>query len=98
MASATADAPSQQKLARRHDFPPVIAGASNLRNLCARSLRASRGGGGAAGGQAASGFCDPCGRIVLLSQVTSFAFSVIATIATLTRLQIRENTNAVCQL
>jgi len=32
--------------------------------------------------------CDPCGRTVLLSHVTLFAFSVIATLPTLTRPQI----------
>jgi len=53
---------------------------------------------GGAGGQAPSGPCDPCGRTVLLSHVTPFAFSVIATLATLTRLQIPEDTNADCHL
>jgi len=43
---------------------------------------------GGAGGQAPSGPCDPCGRTVLLSRVTLFAFSVIATLPTLTRPQI----------
>jgi len=41
--------------------------------------------GGGAGGQAPSGPCDPCGRAVLFSHVTLFAFSVIATLPTLTR-------------
>jgi len=53
---------------------------------------------GGAGGQAPSGPCDPCGRTVLLSHVTSFAYSVIAPLATLTRLQIPEDTNADCHL
>jgi len=53
---------------------------------------------GGAGGQAPSGPCDPCGRTVLLSRVTLFAFSVILTLATLTRPQIPEDTNAGCHL
>jgi len=40
---------------------------------------------GGARGQALSGLCDPCGKTVLLSHETSFACSVIATLATLTR-------------
>ena len=35
-----------------------------------------------------SGLCDPCGTTVLLSHVTPFACSVIATLPTLTRPQI----------
>jgi len=42
--------------------------------------------------------CDPCGGTVLLSHVTSFAFSVIATLPTLTRPQIPEDTNTDCHL
>jgi len=53
---------------------------------------------GAAGRQALSGPCDPCGGTVLLSHVTSFALSVIATLLTLTRPQIPEDTNADCHL
>jgi len=53
---------------------------------------------GGAGGQALSGPCDPCGRTVLLSRVTLFAFSVIATLPTLTRPQIPEDRNAYCHL
>jgi len=53
---------------------------------------------GGAGGQAPSGPCDLCGRTVLLSRVTLFAFSVIATLQTLTRPQIPEDTNADCHL
>jgi len=53
---------------------------------------------GEAGGQAPSGPSDPCGRTVLLSHVTPFAFSVIATLPTLTRPQIPEDTNADCHL
>jgi len=50
------------------------------------------------GRQAPSGPCDPFGRTVLLSHVTLFAFSVIVTLPTLTRPQIREDTNADCHL
>jgi len=53
----------------------------------------SSGRWGGAGGQAP---CDPCGRTVLLSHVTLFAFSVIATLPTLTRPQIPEDTNVDC--
>jgi len=60
-----------------------------------KSLRAvaarNSGRWGGTGGQAPSGPCDPCGRTVLFSHVFSFAFSVIATLATLTRLQIPED-------
>jgi len=38
--------PPQQKPARRHDHPRVIAGASNPGRRCAQSPRATRGGGG----------------------------------------------------
>jgi len=50
---------------------------------------------GRAGGQPPPRPCDRCGRRVLLSHVTLFAFSVITT---LTRPQIPENTNADCHL
>jgi len=53
---------------------------------------------GGVGGRAPSEPCDPCGRAVPLSNVTLFAFSVIATLPTLTRPQIPEDTNADCQL
>jgi len=69
MALETADVPPQQKPARRHDHPRVIAGSSNPESRCTWSPRATRGGGGGAGGQAPSGPCDPCGRTVLLSRV-----------------------------
>jgi len=49
-------------------------------------------------GQAPSGPSDPCVRTVLLSHVTPFAFSVIATLPTLTRPQIPEDKNADCHL
>jgi len=61
-----------------------------LRAVAARNS----GRWGRAGGQAPSGPCDPCGRTVLLSHVTVFAFGVIATLRTLTRPQIPEDTNA----
>jgi len=51
-----------------------------------------------AGGQAPSEPYDLCGRTVLLSHVISFAFSVIATLPSLTRPQIPEDTNADCHL
>jgi len=41
-----ADGPPQQKPARRHNHPRVIAGAFNPRSRCARSPRPTRGGGG----------------------------------------------------
>jgi len=96
MESATANAPPQQKPARWHDHPQVIVGALNPRSRCARAVAARNSGRwGGAGGQAP---CDPCGTTVLLSHLTLFAFSVIATLPTLTRSQIPENTNADCHL
>ena len=53
---------------------------------------------GGARGQAPSGPCDPGGKKVLLCRVTLFAFSVIATLPTLRRPQIPEDTNAACHL
>jgi len=46
MALETADVPPQQKPARRHDHPRVIAGASNPGSRCTLSPRATQGGGG----------------------------------------------------
>jgi len=67
-----------------------------------KSLRAvaprNSGRWGGAGGLAPSEPYDPWGRTVLLSLVTPFAFSVIATLPTLTRPQIPEDTNADCHL
>jgi len=67
-----------------------------------KSLRAvavrNSGRWGGAGGPAPSGPCDPCGRTVLLRRVAPFAFSVIASLATLTRPQIPEDTNVECHL
>jgi len=51
-----------------------------------------------AGGLPPPGPCEPCGRTVLLSHVTLFHFSVIATLPTLTRPQLAEDTNADCHL
>jgi len=69
MVLKTADVPPQEKPARMHDHPRVIAGAPNPGSRCTRSPRATRGGAGGAGGQAPSGPCDLCGRTVLLSRV-----------------------------
>jgi len=66
----------------------------SLRAVAARNS----GRWGLAGEQASPGLCDPCGRTVLLSRLTLFAFSVIATLPTPTRPQIPEDTNADCQL
>jgi len=67
-----------------------------------KSLRAvaarNSGRWGGAGGQAPSGPYDPCVGAVLLSHVTPFAFSVIATLPTLTRPQIPEDASADCHL
>jgi len=54
----------------------------SLRAVAAHNSGRWRG----AGGQAPSGLCDTCGRTVLLSHVTPFAFGVIATLPTSTRL------------
>jgi len=60
-----------------------------------RTIAAPNSGrSGGAGGQALSRPCDFSGRTVLLSHVTPFAFSVIPTVASLTRLHILEDTNA----
>ena len=66
--------------------------------VAARGHRAQLGAVEGARGQAPSGPSDPCGSTVLLSHVTPFAFSVIATLPTLTRPQIPEDTNADCHL
>jgi len=49
MASATADAPRQQKTARMHDYRRVIVGSSSPGSRCARSPRATQGGRGGTG-------------------------------------------------
>jgi len=51
MASDLSDEPLQQKPASRHDHPRVIVGALNPRSRCARSPRATRGGGVGLGGR-----------------------------------------------
>jgi len=70
----------------------------NLGSCCAPSPGATRGCGGGQGGRCCPGPCDPCGRAVFFSHVTQFAFSVTATLPTLTRPQIPEDTNAECHL
>jgi len=77
------------RAARWRQQPPEVV---------ARGHRAQLGAVEGARGQAPSGSSDPCGRTVLLSHVTPFVFSVIATLPTLTRPQIPENTNADCHL
>jgi len=76
---------------------PAVAQARSPAGHCGRvepwkSLRAvaprSLGLWGEAGGQAPTEPYDPCGWTVLLSLVTPFAFSVIATLPTLKRPQI----------
>ena len=71
----------------------------SLRAVAASNVaRCNAGQLGGAGGQAPSGPCDTCGRTVLLSHIHPFAFSVIATLPTLTRPQIPEDTNADCHI
>ena len=67
-------------------------------DVAARGHRTQLGAVEGARGQALSGPSDPCGRTVLLSHVTPFVFSVIATLPTLTGPQIPEDTNAGCHL
>jgi len=66
MASEIADEPPQQKPARRHDDPRVIAGTSKPESRCARSPGATRGGRQGQGGRRplapaapAAGWCAP---------------------------------------
>jgi len=89
-AATEAGAQARSPAGHRGRFEPL----KSLRAVAARSS----GRWGGAGVQALSGPCDPCDRTVLLSQVILLAFSVIATLATLTRLQIPEDTNADCHL
>jgi len=86
--AAAIEAGAQARLpaGRRGRFEPL----KSLRAVAARDS----GRWGGVGGQAPSGPCDPCGRMVLLSQVTTFDFRVIATLATLTRPQIPESTTS----
>jgi len=77
----------------------TITRGSSWARQAPKSLRAvaarNSGRWGGAGGQTP---CDPCGRTVLLSHVTIFAFSVMATLPTLTRLQLLEETKTDCHL
>jgi len=86
-AATEAGAQARSLAGHRGRFDP----RKSLRGVAARNS----GRWGGAGGQAPSEPCDPCGRTVLLSHVTPFAVIVIAT---LTRLQIPEDTNAACRL
>jgi len=95
----------QQPLTRRRNgrrrAGTIVRGWSWARQaleVAARGHRAQLGAVEGARGQAPSGPCDPGGRTVLLSHVTTFVFSVIATLPTLTRPQIPEDTNADCHL
>ena len=89
-AATAAGAQARSPAGHRGRVEPRIS----LRAVAARNT----GRWGGVGGQAPSGPCDPCGRTVLLSRITLFAFSVIATLPTLTRPQIPEDTNADCHL
>jgi len=82
-ATTEAGAQARSPAVHRGRFEPQ----KSLRAVAARNS----GRWGEAGGQAPSGLSDPCGRTVLLSHVTLFAFSVIATLSTLTRPQISED-------
>ena len=70
--------------------------AGRTPEVAARGRRAQLGARW--GGEGRQAACDPCSRTVLLSHLTLFAFSVIATLPTLTRSQIPEDTNADCHL
>jgi len=99
-ALAEATEASENWVATRFPTDHCISNTSlwSFRNDCVM-LRPRRAGlSRRVGGQAPSGPCDPCGRTVLLSHVTLFAFSVIATLPTSTRPQIPEDTNADCHL
>jgi len=85
-AAAKAGAQARSQAGHRGRVEP----RKSLRAVYGRNSGRWRG----AAGQAPSGPCDPCGRTVLLSHGTSFAFSVIATFPTLTRPQIAEDTIA----
>jgi len=98
MALEAADVPPQQKPARRHDHLRVIAVASSPRKSLHAVTARSLGRWGVTGGQAPSSQRAPCGRTIVLSHASLFAFSVMATLSTLTRPQISEDTNADCNL
>jgi len=87
-AATEAGAQSRSPAGHRGRFEP----RKSLRAVAGRN--SARWGG--AEGQAPPGPCDPSGGTVLLMHVTLFAFSVIATLPTLTRPQIPEETNADC--
>jgi len=89
-AATEAGAQARSPAGHRGRFEP----RKSLRAVAARNS----GRRGRAEGQAQSGSSDPCGRTVLLSHVTLFAFGVIATFPTLTRPQTPEDTNADCHL
>jgi len=93
--------PPMRRRNRRRRAGTITRGSSWARRtpqVAARGHRAQLGAVEGARGQALSGPSDPCGRTVLLSHVTLFAFSVIATLPTLTRPQIPEDPNADCHL
>jgi len=93
--------PPTRRRNRRRRAGAITRGSSWARQapeVAARGHRAQLGAVEGARGQALSGPSDPCGRTVLLSHVTPFVFSVIATLPTLTRPQIPEDTNAGCHL
>jgi len=93
--------PPTRRRNRRRSAGTITPGSSWARQapeVAARGHRAQLGAVEGAREQAPSGPSDPCGRTVLLSHVTLFVFSVIATLPTLTRPQIPEDTNADCHL
>jgi len=93
--------PPKRRRNRRRRAGTITRGSSWARQapvVAAGGHRAQLGAVEGARGQAPSGASDPCGRTVLLSHVTPFEFSVIATLPTLTRPQIPEDTNADCHL
>jgi len=93
--------PPTRRRNRRRRTGMITRGSSwahQAPEVAARGHRAQLGAVEGARGQAPSGSSDPCGRTVLLSHVTPFVFSVIATLLTLKRPQIPEDTNADCHL
>jgi len=93
--------PPTRRRNRRRRAGTITRGSSWARQaleVAARGHRAQLGAVDGARGQAPSGFSDSCGRTVLLSHVTPFVFSVIATLPTLTRPQTPDDTNADCHL
>ena len=93
--------PPTRRRNRRRSAGTITRGSSWGRRtpeVAARGHRAQLGTVEGARGQAPSGPTDTCGRTVLLSHVTPYIFSVIATLPTLTRPQIPEHTKAGCHL